>query len=406
MIVLPYRAKNPPDHFPYATIGLIAINLLVYCFTSLFLIIIRPGVVDYLAFSHNHYTIWRMITAMFLHRDILHIAGNMLFLWVFGASVEGRLGPWKYLAIYFLAGFAGFALEDIVISLVDPDAPCLGASGAIMGIAGSYLYIFPYSTICLLWGIVVPFAKAQWHARWLILYFIGLNVVEQVMSGNDGVAHLAHLGGFGVGLVGAIACRPRRDSLKRSDAQAIRSDVRDTRNMSLSDLEDLLTAAPEDCPLVVEYMRRLPDLPNGTWQKPFLRAIKTYGRVLIQYADPSELANIFLRLPPDVARELPGHYFLQLGARLDTSWQVDLAVQVYYRIFELSPASQDAEAALGRLGRLMDLSLNDTYHAHYYYSELISRFPHSPAADLARHTLEKMYQSGRIDRPTSGQTRS
>ena len=406
MIVIPYRAKNPPDHFPYATIGLIAINVLVYCFTSDHLVMVRDGAVDAMAFSHVNYTLWRMITAMFLHGNFFHILGNMLFLWVFGASVEGRLGPWKFLSIYFMAGFAGFALEDVFVSLSNPTAPSLGASGAIMGIAGAYLYIFPFSTICLFWGILVPFAKAQWHARWLILYFFVLNVIEQFTSGeSDGVAHLAHLGGFGVGLLGAWMCRPRRDSLKKSDAQAIRADVRDTREMTLEDLEDLLTTAPEDSALVLEYCHRLLFLPNGTWQRPFLKTIKTYGSVLVQHADPVELARLLLQLPPDIANELPGHYFLQVGARLDTAWQTDMAIQVYYRITEISPTSQDAESALARLGRLMDLSLNDAYHAHFYYSELVRRFPLSQAADQARHTLEKMYQTGRIARPTSGQPR-
>jgi len=406
MIVIPYRAKNPPDHFPYATIGLIGINVIVYCFTSIALIVVRDDALDALAFSHNHYSLWRMITAMFLHADLFHIAGNMLFLWVFGASVEGRLGPWKYLAIYFAAGCAGFALEDLVVSLAHPDAPCLGASGAIMGIAAAYLYIFPYSTICLFWGIFVPFAKAQWHARWLILYFFILNVVEQLITNHgDGVAHLAHLGGFGIGLLGAIACQPRRDSLKKSDAQAVRADVRDTRDMSLADLEGLLTSAPEDSGLVLEYCHRLLYLPNGTWQRTFLSTIRNYGRILVQHADPMELANLLLQLPPEVVNEMPGHYFLQVGARLDTSWQVDMAVKVYYRITEISPTSIDAESALARLARLMDLSLNDAYHAHWYYCELIRRFPLSQSADQARHTVEKMYQTGRMTRPTSGQTR-
>jgi len=407
MIVIPYRAKNPPDHFPYATICLIAVNVLVYCFTSDHLISVTQDAVDALAFSHTNYSLWRMITAMFLHEHLFHLVGNMLFLWVFGASVEGRLGPWKFLAIYFTAGCVGFALEDVVLSVNHPNAPSLGASGAIMGIAGAYLYIFPYSTICLFWGIILPFAKAMWHARWLILYFFVLNVIEQVwFSKGDGVAHLAHLGGFGVGLLGAILCRPRRDSLKKSDAQAVRADVRDTRDMSLEDLGDLLTSAPEDAGLVLEYCHRLLLLPNGTWQRSFLHAIRTYGRVLVQHADPVALASLLLQLPPEVANELPGHYFLQVGARLDTAWQTDMAVQIYYRITEISPTSLDAESALARLARLMDLSLNDAFHAHYYYSELIKRFPLSQSADQARHSMEKMYQTGRMTRPSTNPTKT
>ncbi len=107
---LPFRAKNPPESVPYATYALIGINVLVYLFTadySRYGLSVTQWAIDNLAISDEKFSIWRIFTSMFLHENIEHIAGNMLFLWIFGASVEGRLKAAKYVTIYLLSGVIG-----------------------------------------------------------------------------------------------------------------------------------------------------------------------------------------------------------------------------------------------------------------------------------------------------------
>jgi hypothetical protein len=86
---LPYRAKNPPERFPYVTLGLIAANTLIYAATSEYFLFVRRGVVQDFAVSHEHFTLARLFSAMFLHGDPLHLIGNMLFLWLFRVERRG-----------------------------------------------------------------------------------------------------------------------------------------------------------------------------------------------------------------------------------------------------------------------------------------------------------------------------
>ena len=150
-MLLPYRAKNPPERRPYVTLGLIAANVLVYIPTSVYLLFIRESAVEMFAVTHNNMNPLRMLTASFLHHDPLHLLGNMLFLWIFGAALEGRLGHIKFLLLYLAAACGAWLLHDITFGALHPNRAGLGASGAIMGLAGAYLFVFPFASIVCVW---------------------------------------------------------------------------------------------------------------------------------------------------------------------------------------------------------------------------------------------------------------
>src|SRR5438445_129546 len=120
---LPYRSKNPPESFPYVTVGLIVINTIVFALTSEAFLVIRPEMLERFAVSHNTLSPLRILTAMFLHGDIMHLAGNMLFLWIFGAAVEGRLRGPKFIVLYLLCGLAGDVFHELIFGLKSPDTP-------------------------------------------------------------------------------------------------------------------------------------------------------------------------------------------------------------------------------------------------------------------------------------------
>ena len=103
-MLIPYRAKNPPPQFPYVTVALIVINTLIFALTCNSHLVVRESVVARFAMSHNTLSPLTLLTAMFLHGSLLHLAGNMLFLWIFGAATEGRLRPLRFLAVYLFAG--------------------------------------------------------------------------------------------------------------------------------------------------------------------------------------------------------------------------------------------------------------------------------------------------------------
>jgi membrane associated rhomboid family serine protease len=153
-----------------------------------------------------------LLTSMFMHGGWLHIGGNMLFLWIFGDNVEHRVGPIVYLVFYLVAG----VIASLAQVWVGPNStiPSLGASGAISGVLGAYLVLFPRNrvTVFLLrFLVVVPAIVAI--GLWAVFQFVsGLGSVA-VTAETDGVAYMAHIGGFLTGIVAGFlfaAIFPRR----------------------------------------------------------------------------------------------------------------------------------------------------------------------------------------------------
>ena len=143
------------------------------------------------------------LTYMFLHGGIWHLLGNMLALWVYGRRVEDLCGPWRFLLFYILCGI--FANFITILTQSHSDVPVIGASGAIFGVMGAYLLLFPRGRIrtLILLGIVPLFPKIR--AYWLILYFLAINIPPafNILVYQDvdyQVAHWTHLGGFFAGI--------------------------------------------------------------------------------------------------------------------------------------------------------------------------------------------------------------
>ena len=151
--------------------------------------------------------VWLSVLAsMFLHGGLLHLGGNMLFLWIFGNNIEDRLGRLRYLLFYLAAGIAA-TLTQVALDPSSP-VPMIGASGAIAGVMGAYLVLYPRVRIkTLVLIVIIPIIfnlRAFW---WLGIWFVS----QFFVSPNSGVAWAAHVGGFafgtGVGLIYRIASR-------------------------------------------------------------------------------------------------------------------------------------------------------------------------------------------------------
>lgn len=201
--MFPLRDHNPPYTTPWSTWALIATNCIVYVMTApwggdmrMFWMenALWPSAISNGAVLHG------LLTHMFLHANILHLGGNMLFLWVFGDNLEDRLGHVGFLAFYLACGVAA-ALAHIA---TDPysNLPMVGASGAIAGVMGGYLLLYPKARIDVLFYFVILFKI--WPVRaWLVLgiWFV-IQLVSEITTGTaGGVAHMAHIGGFVAGLL-------------------------------------------------------------------------------------------------------------------------------------------------------------------------------------------------------------
>jgi len=150
-----------------------------------------------------------LLTSMFLHGGLAHLAGNMLFLGIFGDNVECRVGRGRYLALYLASGVVG-TLAHVAVSAISGEGlytPMIGASGAISGILGAYLVLFPGNRITVLMFGFIPTVLSAWIV-------IGLWFFMQVSGGlsgwsSGGVAYIAHIGGFVAGWVWARGYRRR-----------------------------------------------------------------------------------------------------------------------------------------------------------------------------------------------------
>jgi len=155
-----------------------------------------------------------VFTSMFLHGGLFHIAGNMLYLWIFGDNVEDTLGHLRFLALYILSG-VGAAAAQTVMSPAS-QVPMVGASGAISGVLGAYLFLFPHASVLTLitFGFFIRFVQIP------AIIVLGFWIVVQVLSGllsygaaakgnGGGVAWFAHIGGFVAGVMLLFLFRPR-----------------------------------------------------------------------------------------------------------------------------------------------------------------------------------------------------
>jgi rhomboid family protein len=208
--MLPIRDYNPPRRRALLTWGLILINFGVYFYLAQNPVMDENAIAKYAVIpaditAGRH--LGTLITSMFLHANLLHVGGNMLFLWIFGNNVEDKLGELKYLIVYFASGIAGSLLQIFITP--DSTIPMLGASGAISGLLAAYVLYFPRARILT---FVVPFFIFTLPAFVFIGYWIALqalNAFLNIGAIGGGVAFFAHVGGFTTGLILALLLRPR-----------------------------------------------------------------------------------------------------------------------------------------------------------------------------------------------------
>jgi membrane associated rhomboid family serine protease len=226
--MLPLRDNVPTRQFPIITVALIAANVLFYVLYERGGLQAAAGPVNELAFHPCEVNDscrvmgadWPLtaFTSMFMHADIIHLGGNMLFLWIFGNNVEDALGRVRYLLWYLAAGIAATALQTIVTlgwgSAQDAAIPNLGASGAIAGVLGAYFVLLPRASVLTAFILGFIFFLREIPA----ILFLGVWIVFQLWQGGfslvqpaqgGGVAFFAHIGGFAFGALTIRLARAR-----------------------------------------------------------------------------------------------------------------------------------------------------------------------------------------------------
>jgi membrane associated rhomboid family serine protease len=218
--MIPLRDVIPSRTTPYTTITLIVLNSIVFLYQ---LSLGDQGNEFILTFGliPSAFSWVTVFTSMFLHGGLLHVGGNMLYLWIFGDNVEDRMGHGRFLAFYLLCGIAAAVAQ----SIINPDSlvPMVGASGAIAGVMGAYFVLYPHSRIVTLVPLFVYFQVMEVPAIfflgiWFLMQFIsGVGSVATAVAGQPGggVAFWAHVAGFVAGLTGVFVFRrPERERVE------------------------------------------------------------------------------------------------------------------------------------------------------------------------------------------------
>ncbi len=218
--MIPIGDLNPRRHFPLATILIIALNVVVFFYQLLLpdealnRLVLAAGLVPYEVTNRfGVAVVGDLLTSMFLHGGWMHIISNMLYLWIFGDNVEDRLGLPVYAAFYLVAG-VGASLAQVAVNPAST-IPTIGASGAIAGVLGAYLVMFPKTrvrTLILAFRFIriVELPALVVLGLWFVLQiFSGLASVSSMATG--GVAWFAHIGGFVIGILVGLFYKTQRD---------------------------------------------------------------------------------------------------------------------------------------------------------------------------------------------------
>ena len=219
---IPLKDLNPRRTYPIVNTVLILINVAVFIYQytlppntfKMFLTANAtiPARIPAWLSGHAPFEVafLPLLTSMFLHAGIAHIAGNMLFLWIFGDNVEDFYGHFTYLFFYLVCG-VGSGLLHVLFNL-NSTTPALGASGAISGVMGAYLILYPRARILtLVFIFLVPIPAVIILGYWFVLQFLaGINSLG--MTANGGVAVWAHVGGFLLGMLITMMARGRQST--------------------------------------------------------------------------------------------------------------------------------------------------------------------------------------------------
>ena len=202
--MIPLKDENPTKNFPVLTLIFLALNIGVFIYGVN--LPVHPSVLyeNYalIAYELVHHPInaySTIYTSMFMHAGIGHLGGNMLYLWIFGNNIEDVLGRFRFILFYFVCGTIA-ALGHIATDM-DSQIPMVGASGAISGILGAYLILFPFARIKTFIFLGIFWTITRIPAIILLLIWIGLQIWNSALTGAGGTAWFAHIGGFVAGVL-------------------------------------------------------------------------------------------------------------------------------------------------------------------------------------------------------------
>lgn len=375
IFLFPYKVDRP-FATPWATIGLIA----ACCVVFLIELALPVEAVDALAFKLDGFGVITWFSAMFMHAGLMHLAGNMYFLWLFGSVVEDTLGPVRYLLIYVAGGFASAVLHGVMMAIFVPDmvaVPLVGASGAIAALFGVFAVRFRFNKIKMVYGIIFRYGRVIVPATLGVAMWVARELVDGIIilgGADSSVASWAHIGGVALGLGAAWWLKLNREAL---DEQAIR-EAAVAQDFGLYRQLGAGSGAPVR---VVSPNHGFGAAPT-TYADP--AAAAAYLRTTLDAGHGPEAVTSYIRMrEADSAPPLDPTTANRLGRACEQAGALKTAAEIYYDLVQNQPASAEAEPALFRLAHVY-LGMGYLLEAQQAFWAFRSRYPASvwmPYAD-------------------------
>lgn len=396
LTLLPIRTDRTLRAVPYVTYSLCFLNLFVFLHELGLSAADRYQYTSQWGFSLAHPSLVTLFTHAFLHADIFHIAGNLLLLWLVGTVLETGIGSILFLLLYFASLVSSLLLYGSITQAVSPGASeihLVGASGAIAGVTGFAAFrYYRMRTLTVVLFLIVPVYWNWFPLWWYAVYFAAIETflgIQQVIGGEgDYVAHWAHIGGLGLGVLTAVLMKMFKEGKREFVLEDVAKATTGARleDRSLQELEQLLRERPDD-PELLEAVAAL-WVVNGNLAQSreiYLRAIPLF----IAAGQPDRAAidylNVLHAFPDEV---LEPRTQMKLASTLEGQGHFTEAVQAFTLVVKHAPQHDDAQTALLRAAQIYQRHLGDMTTAGQYLQALLQRYPTSPFRRLAQERLQ------------------
>jgi membrane associated rhomboid family serine protease len=398
MLLIPIKHENmEARRWPVITLALIALNTLIFLGMA-FAATDVSAIEAHYAFIPAHPALISYVTANFLHGGWMHLIGNMWFLWLAGFVLEDVWGRWLYPAFYLVAG--AVALQIHAWANPGSTVATLGASGAVAALMGAFLVRFPKIKIEMLWvlwfslirlartGNPFRYIRFQASAYWLLPLWLAMEVFYGALTGQDGVAHWAHVGGFVFGALAAVAIR--YSGLEQKANRAIEEEIGWTNDSELEQASALMEAGQLEpaAEVLTRYLRTKPNsldawtilrqifVRQGNPKAALDATVKTCGLHLQAHQVEAAFQD-YAEFVDAGGEKMPASTWLELCKGAEELQEFDRALAEYQELAKAYPAERQALTAQLSAARLCLKKLNRPQDAlALYQTAAQSPIPH------------------------------
>ena len=396
-MLIPIGTNIGLKKIPYATIGLLLVNWLVYAFTAGMYYKTEFLIWRYFYLYPGEAHPWQLVTSMFFHGSFWHLFGNSLFLWVFGIFVEDKVGWKQYLFLYFLTGIAAGLIHSSMIGLFLRDkltVPALGASGAISGIMGVYLYRCYYSKIKLLLFFVIPIQLPAVVVLgfWFLRDFLG--GIAAIKGIHQNVAFWAHVGGFLTGLATSKYLKYEGEARREKLEHTVRTQLgrQDGYAQGMMAAEQLLQTDTNNPQLHLK-MAQAKSRMGGSKQgkEHYEQAIK-----FMLDTDRENVVAVFVEYWKKYLTVIEPQHQLRVSRLLASSGNTSLARATLEALINGNyPPDRSMEAAYLDLAKLYEQQLQQYDLARAVYQQYMKKFPQTEHKAFVENKLRLMQGGAR-----------